>query len=84
MVSSSHTRKSILLVWLTMLGWQVEVEHDGDMLVGVARHCTADGSTIRIGDCAPTVDELALRLFEAAMRIVEARRNRPRRSPVAA
>jgi hypothetical protein len=83
-VSNSQNGKSILLVWLTMLGWQVEVEQDGDTLVGVARHCTADGSTVRIGGRAASIDELAFRLFEAAMRIVETRRKRLRRSPVAA
>ena len=81
---SSETEKSILLMWLTLLGWQVEVERDGDNLVGVARHVAGDGSTFRIGGCAATRDELAFQLFEAAMKIVDARGQRLRRPRIAA
>ena len=35
---SSQDETSILLRWLNLLGWQVDVELDGDNLVGVARH----------------------------------------------
>jgi hypothetical protein len=83
-VSSSQNGKSTLLVWLTLLGWQVTVEHDGDNLVGVAKHCSADGGTFEIGGCAPTRDELAFQLFEAAMKIVEARGERLQRTRLAA
>ena len=81
---SSENDRSILLVWLNLLGWQVELEPDGDNLVGVARHVAGDGSTFRIGGCAATRDELAFQLFEAAMKIVDARGRRLRRSPLAA
>ena len=81
---SSENDRSILLMWLNLLGWQVELEPDGDNLVGVARHVAGDGSTFRIGGCAATRDELAYQLFEAAMKIVDARGQRRRRSPLAA
>jgi hypothetical protein len=84
MVSSSQNPRSILLLWLNLLGWQVEIEHDGANLVGVARHYAADGSSFRIGGCAPTREELAFQLFEAAMRIVDARGQRLRRPLLAA
>ena len=81
---SSENESSILLMWLSLLGWQVEVERDGDKLVGVARHVAGDGSTFRIGGCAATRDELAFQLFEAAMKIVEASGQRLRRPLLAA
>jgi hypothetical protein len=83
-VINGQNGKSTLLLWLNLLGWQVSVEHDGDKLVGVARHCTADGSTFRVGGSAPTRDELAFQLFEAAMKIVEARGQRLQRPLLAA
>jgi hypothetical protein len=83
-VSSSENGRSTLLLWLNLLGWQVEVERDGDNLVGVARHCAADGSTFRVGGCAPSRDELAYQLFAAAMKIVEARGQRLQRPLLAA
>jgi hypothetical protein len=83
-VPTSQEETSILLTWLTLLGWQVQVEPDGDDLVGVARHIAADGSTYRVGGCAATRDELAFQLFEAAMKIVDAQRRHLRRPPLAA
>jgi hypothetical protein len=83
MQTTPENQKSILLVWLNLLGWQVDVQHDSGNLVGVARHCAADGSTFRVGASAPTRDELALQLFEAALKIVEVRGRRVR-SPLAA
>jgi hypothetical protein len=83
-VSSTQNGESTLLMWLTLLGWQVAVERDGDDLAGVATHRSSDGSTIRVGGRAPTRDELAFQLFEAAMKIVEARGERLRRPLLAA
>jgi len=83
-VPSSQQETSILLIWLTLLGWQVQVESDGDDLVGVARHFAADGSLYRVGGCAATRDELAFQLFEAAMKIVDAHGRQTRRPPLAA
>jgi hypothetical protein len=83
-VPSSQDETSILLMWLNLLGWQVDVEYDGDTLVGVARHVAGDGSSFRVRGCAATRDELAFQLFEAAMKIVEARGQRLRRPPLAA
>jgi len=83
-VPSSQAETSILLIWLTLLGWQVQVELDGDDLVGVARHLAADGSSYRVGGCAATRDELAFQLFEAAMKIVDAHGQHVRRPSLAA
>jgi hypothetical protein len=84
MPSSSQNGKSVLILWLNLLGWQVDLERDGDNLVGVARHCAADGSTIRVAGSAPTREELAFQLFEAALKVVEARGARVRRPLLAA
>jgi hypothetical protein len=83
-VISGKNERSILLVWLNLLGWQVEVGRDGGNFAGVARHFAADGSTYRVGGCAPTSEELAFQLFEAAMKIVESRGQRLRRPALAA
>jgi hypothetical protein len=81
---SNENEKSILLTWLNLLGWQVDVERDGGSLVGVARHCAGDGTTFRVGACAPTRDDLAFQLFDAAMKIVEGRGQRLRHTLLAA
>lgn len=83
-MNSNQDGKSILLLWLNLLGWQVEVKPVGNKLVGVARHCAADGSNLRVADSAPTRGELAFRLFEAAVKLVEARGDRLRRPLLAA
>ena len=63
--------KSTLLLWLNLLGWQVDVRRKGDELVGVARHIAADGSAFRVSGSAATRDALAFQLFEAALRMIE-------------
>ena len=80
----SQDETPILFLWLNLLGWQVAVEPDGAQLVGLARHCTPDGASLRVGACARTRDELAFQLFEAAMKTVEARGGRPDRPLLAA
>ena len=71
MAATTKTDGSTLLLWLRLLGWQVATDRDGDFAVGVASHRQADGSTLRVGGCARTDGELALQLFEAAMRALE-------------
>ena len=81
-MSGNEHGKSILLLWLTMLGWQVDVRRRGEQLQGVARHVAADGSSFRVTGHGETQDELAFRLFQAAMRVVED--STERRAPLAA
>jgi len=61
----------ILRLWLCLLGWQIETGYDGEQSVGVGIHIQPDGSTLRVGGCAPTDGELALQLFEQAMQTYE-------------
>lgn len=56
-----------LRTWLTMLGWQVEIEQDAGICVGVARHVTAEGDTLTVGGCAASTSETVWQLFEAVM-----------------
>jgi hypothetical protein len=70
-MADDETTKSTLLLWLNLLGWQVDVRRKGDELVGVARHIAADGSTFRVSGSAATRDALAFQLFEAALQMIE-------------
>jgi len=47
------------------------VRQKGDRLVGVARHVTAEGTSVKVGGTAATRDELMFKLFEAALQLVE-------------
>jgi hypothetical protein len=71
MARPARTDGEILHLWLRLLGWQVETGRDGDYTVGVGTHVQADGSTLRVGGCARSDGELALQLFEQAMRTFE-------------
>jgi hypothetical protein len=78
-VTDDDTTKSTLLLWLNLLGWQVDVRRKGDELIGVARHVAEDGSTFRVSGSAASRDALAFQLFEAALQMIEggSRRRRP-------
>jgi hypothetical protein len=68
MATPADMRGEILHLWLRLLGWQIETGRDGDYTVGVGTHVQADGNTLRVGGCARSDGELALQLFEQAMR----------------
>jgi hypothetical protein len=70
-MTDDETTKSTLLLWLNLLGWQVDVKRKGDQLIGVARHVAADGSAYRVSGTAATRDALAFQLFEAALQVIE-------------
>jgi hypothetical protein len=71
MAVPARTDGAMLLLWLRLLGWEVETGHDGRFAVGVASHLHEDGRILRVGGCAPTEGELALQLFEHALRALE-------------
>ena len=83
MAVPARTDGAMLLLWLRLLGWEVETGHDGRFAVGVASHLHDDGRILRVGGCAPTEGELALQLFEHALRALEHSRQRDRQ-PAAA
>jgi len=70
-MAEDDTTQSTLLLWLNLLGWQVDVRGKGDELIGVARHIAADGSTFRVSGSAATRDALAFQLFDAALQMIE-------------
>jgi hypothetical protein len=78
---TTTTTTSTLLLWLNLLGWQVDVRRKGAELIGVARHVAPDGSTFRVSGSAETRDALAFKLFEAALQVIE---GGSRRRPVLA
>jgi hypothetical protein len=84
MAVPAQTDGSILLLWLGLLGWQVATDRDGDFTVGVASHLQADGSSLRVGGCARSDGELALQLFESAVRALDGDRHTRRRHVAAA
>jgi hypothetical protein len=75
MAAAAQKEGATLLLWLRLLGWQVTTDRDGDFTVGVASHVQADGSTLRVGGCARTDGELALQLFESAVRALDSNRH---------
>ena len=70
-MTGTETQKSTLLLWLELLGWQVDVRRKGEELVGVARHIAADGASFRVSGRAETRDVLAFQLFEAVLQVIE-------------
>ncbi len=70
-MADDETTNSTLLLWLNLLGWQVDVRRKGADLIGVARHVAADGSIYRVSGGADTRDALAFRLVEAALQVIE-------------
>ena len=66
-IASDTTEAVALTTWLTLLGWQVDVELVGDLFVGAARHTTAAGSRLGVGACAATKAAAVWQLFEAVM-----------------
>jgi hypothetical protein len=84
MAATAQTDGSILLLWLRLIGWEVASDRDGDFAVGVASHIRADGSTLRVGGCARSDGELALQLFESAVRALDSNRHTRQRQLAAA
>jgi hypothetical protein len=70
-MAEDETTKSTLVLWLNLLGWQVDMRRKGAELIGVARHVAPDGSTFRVSASAKTRDALAFQLFEAALQMIE-------------
>jgi hypothetical protein len=71
MAARADTDGAILHLWLRLLGWRVVTDRDGDFAVGIAFRWEADGRVLRVGGCARSDGELALQLFEEAMRALE-------------
>jgi hypothetical protein len=80
LMTRDTTEAVALTTWLTLLGWQVDVELDGELFVGAARHTTASGSGLRVGACAATKAAAVWQLFEAVMAKVGAE-ERPSATP---
>jgi hypothetical protein len=73
--ATTQTEGVTLRLWLCLLGWRVQTDRDGRFAVGIASHLQADGTTVRVAGCARSDCELALQLFEAAMRALDRSRH---------
>jgi hypothetical protein len=58
---------SALASWLTLIGWQVEIDQESGLYVAVAHHVTASGDRLSVGACGGTRVEVVWQLFESAM-----------------
>jgi hypothetical protein len=63
----------ILLDWLRILGWKVEIECEDDQWVGLARHAEEKGPELRVGGTATGLTGLAWELFIRAVERHESR-----------
>src|SRR5436309_1117585 len=61
----------ILLDWLQVLGWKVEIEHEDGQWVGLARHAEETGPELRVGGTATGLTGLAWELFIRAVERLE-------------
>jgi hypothetical protein len=57
----------LLLNWLRLLGWRVDIDRDGDEWIGRARHITPTGEELFVGACAESQRELVSELFCRAL-----------------
>jgi hypothetical protein len=63
----------ILLDWLRLLGWTVEIEHEDDAWVGMARHVEPAGTMLEVDAAATGLTGLAWNLFIGAIERLERR-----------
>ena len=59
---------TVLLGWLRLLGWTVEMERDGSGWIGLAKRADVVGGELCIGGSATSQRELVSKLFNRAVR----------------
>jgi len=59
---------TVLLGWLRLLGWTVEMERDGSGWIGLAKRSDVVGGELCIGGSATSQRELVSKLFNPAVR----------------
>jgi len=64
----------VLVCWLRLLGWRVELNRHGELFVAVARRHEAGGHDLVAGAVASSLDELPLAIFSAACARLEEER----------
>jgi hypothetical protein len=65
----------VLVCWLRLLGWSVEMSRHGEMFVAVARRHEDDEHDLVAGAAASALEDLPLAIFTAACaRLEEERR----------
>ena len=79
---SNGTTGRLLLEWMRLLGWHIELEDEG--LEGVAEHLTEHGERLVVRARATEQADLAGLLFERALAALEASRVRAQLGAAAA
>jgi hypothetical protein len=67
-VVTIEREQTVLLGWLELLGWTVEIDREGGKWVGLARRVDQAGEELCIGGSASTHRELVSKLFSSAAR----------------
>jgi len=65
---------TLLVGWLRLLGWSVEIDREDDGWVGLARKAGAHGDDVRIAATAESHGALAWQLFSGALSGLERER----------
>jgi hypothetical protein len=83
MTTTADGNGIILLDWLRLLGWKVEIKHDADHWFGIARHIEPTGRQLRVDADAGAATGLAWNLFIGVIERLE-RRDRSERAALLA
>jgi hypothetical protein len=81
---TAETDGSLLLNWLRVLGWTVEVDGEGSRWAGLATNVDSSGGEVRIDGFAASRGALAWELFSGVIRELENRDRTPSRAVQAA
>jgi hypothetical protein len=58
---------ALLVGWLRLLGWRVEIAHVGDQWTGIARRIDGYGQEHVVRGCADSHGDLVSELFQGAL-----------------
>lgn len=64
---AAHREGDAVLSWLGLLGWQVQLDRDDHVFVGVAHHTTREGRDIAIAATGTSRLDVVWMLFEKAI-----------------
>jgi len=64
---------ALLLALLRLIGWTIEIEHEGPEWVGVAHRLDASGEQLRVGATAESHGALVWQLFRGSLSSLELR-----------
>ena len=71
---------ALLLALLRLIGWTIEIEHEGPEWVGIAERVDASGEQLRVGATAESHGALVWQLFRGSLSSLERRDEARRRT----